>query len=111
LNKVAPAKIRQAAAKILGFANAFDMSVSYILLPPRAVVGASSSQGFGGIVGPTSRTGAGVFGLMFRRLKLSFDGDEALMLALNSVAAANKSVAAAKSLVFAKVLDIGYAPG
>jgi len=73
--------------------------------------GASSSQGFGGIVGPTSSVGAAVLGAMFRRLKFPFEGEEAFMLALNSVATANRMVAAAKSLVFAKVLDIGYAPG
>jgi hypothetical protein len=73
--------------------------------------GASSSQGLGGIVGPTRRIGAGDFGAMFRSPRFSWEPEEAFTLALNRVATANRIVAAAKSLVFAKVLDIGYAPG
>jgi hypothetical protein len=119
LNRVAPAKSRQAAAKIFGFVNAFVMLVSsiligstYIRLALSDTEGASSSHGFGGMVGPTSSTGSEIVeGAFLSPRPSGLVVDEALIFALKIVATANRIVAVAKSFVFANALDMGYSPG
>jgi len=46
----------------------------------------------------------------FRNPKPSREDEEALMFALNRVAAANRMALAAKTLVFANALVMGYSP-
>jgi hypothetical protein len=75
-------------------------------LLPLEGAGASSSQGLGGIVGPSFTTGSLTVaaGAIFRAVPPEVE--DALTVALKMVAAAKRIVAAAKSFVFAKALDI-----
>jgi len=111
LNRVAPTNSKQAAPKNFGFANMLDMAVSsfglrlgsYNLL--LVTDGASSSHGLGGIVGPTSSTGAESAGTAFLNPMPSCEG-EAFMVALNRVAPTNSKQAAPKNFGFANMFDM-----
>jgi hypothetical protein len=80
--------------------------VDYFRLLGLEGAGAGSSHGLGGIVGPSFTTGSLTVAAGAILSAVPLEGEDALTVALKMVAAANRIVAAAKSFVFAKALDI-----